>query len=216
MEKIKWKIFFILLKLYWPLQKMHNFFISSIKENNQTKVFCIGTYKTGTTSLHKALKILGYKSPRLFAWPVFWKYGDKSYIKELKKTNYNAFVDFPFGHNEFVDFPLGHNDLYKKIDVSIPGSKFILTIRDSECLKKSRFNFYKNSPWSSIMTDNLSEKIKHISERNDEIISYFKNRKSQLLVMDITKGDGWDKLCNFLNKSIPNKPFPHKNRGKYK
>jgi hypothetical protein len=66
------------------------------------------------------------------------------------------------------------------------------------------------------MIDNLPEKLKYIRERNEEIIHYFENRKSKLLVMDITKGDGWDKLCNFLNKSIPNKPFPHKNIGKYR
>ena len=32
--------------------------------------------------------------------------------------------------------------------------------------------------------------------------------ENNLLIMDITKGDGWSKLCNFLNKPIPNKPFP--------
>jgi len=34
--------------------------------------------------------------------------------------------------------------------------------------------------------------------------------------MDITKGDGWDKLCKFLEKPKPDVSFPHKNKGRYK
>lgn len=33
--------------------------------------------------------------------------------------------------------------------------------------------------------------------------------KERLLVMDITAGDGWEKLCPFLGVDIPDKPFPH-------
>lgn len=206
MKKITWKISIVGLKLYWPLQNIHNFFISLTKDKNGTKVFGVGGAKTGTTSLHKALKILGYRSARMFDWPAYIKYGGEKYIEKIKKSNYDTFVDFPFGYK----------DLYKKIDVSIPGSKFILTVRDSEALEKSFLNFYKDGPWAHYMLDNLPEEIKLIGERNDEIIRYFEDRKSQLLVMDITKGDGWDKLCIFLDRPIPKKPFPHKNTGRYK
>ncbi len=34
----------------------------------------------------------------------------------------------------------------------------------------------------------------------------------RLLVMDITAGDGWEKLCGFLGVPIPYEPFPHLNR----
>jgi len=206
MKKITWKIAMFWLRLYWPLQKLHNFFISLTKNNNDIKIFCIGSPKTGTTSLHKALKILGYKSVRMIDWPTFWRYGYEKYIEKIKKSNFNAFVDFPFGNK----------DLYKKIDVALPGSKFILTVRDSNALKKSYYNFYKDGPWSDRMLKNLSEKIKLIEKRNDEVINYFKEKKSQLLIINLAKGEGWDKLCNFLDKPIPNKPFPHKNIGKYR
>lgn len=32
----------------------------------------------------------------------------------------------------------------------------------------------------------------------------------RLLIMDITSGDGWEKLCPFLGVPIPPHPFPHK------
>ena len=33
-----------------------------------------------------------------------------------------------------------------------------------------------------------------------------------LLIIDITKGEGWEKLCLFLNKEIPNTEFPHRHK----
>lgn len=43
-----------------------------------------------------------------------------------------------------------------------------------------------------------------------DVMEYFADRESDLLIMDIIGGDGWDKLCPFLNKQIPHKPFPHR------
>jgi hypothetical protein len=46
---------------------------------------------------------------------------------------------------------------------------------------------------------------------NREVMDYFKGRDN-LLVIDIQKGDGWEKLCSFLGCDIPSRPFPWKNR----
>ena len=35
----------------------------------------------------------------------------------------------------------------------------------------------------------------------------------RLLVMDVTAGDGWEKLCAFLELPVPDEPFPHEHRG---
>ena len=43
------------------------------------------------------------------------------------------------------------------------------------------------------------------------IESYFRD-KSNLLVMNIFEGDGWEKLCEFLDKPIPNIEFPHEHK----
>jgi hypothetical protein len=37
--------------------------------------------------------------------------------------------------------------------------------------------------------------------------------EERLLVMDITAGDGWEKLCGFLGVPIPDLPFPHEHQG---
>jgi len=41
------------------------------------------------------------------------------------------------------------------------------------------------------------------------VLEYFKDRPEDLLVMNILDGDGWGKLCPFLDKPLPDTPFPH-------
>jgi len=45
---------------------------------------------------------------------------------------------------------------------------------------------------------------------------FFQDKPSQLLIMNIFEGDGWDKLCPFLHKPVSRKPFLHKRKEKYK
>ena len=50
--------------------------------------------------------------------------------------------------------------------------------------------------------------VKHVRA----VRKYFKNKPDKLLVVDITKGNGWEKICPFLGKEIPNDDFPHSNK----
>jgi hypothetical protein len=45
-----------------------------------------------------------------------------------------------------------------------------------------------------------------------EVFEYFKNRQDDLLVMDFSKGHGWEELCKFLGLEKPDVPFPHANK----
>ena len=46
--------------------------------------------------------------------------------------------------------------------------------------------------------------------------NYFENRAEDFLIINIIEGEGWEKLCPFLKKKIPNKEFPHLNITKNK
>jgi hypothetical protein len=54
--------------------------------------------------------------------------------------------------------------------------------------------------------------FKHRS--NLKHLSNFGNSENILHMNICDDGDGWEKLCKFLNKEIPNIDFPHKNRNK--
>ena len=56
--------------------------------------------------------------------------------------------------------------------------------------------------------------IKRFEGHNKEVIRYFKYRPGDLLILDLAKGDGWEKLFPFLGADIPNSAFPHANKAK--
>lgn len=46
----------------------------------------------------------------------------------------------------------------------------------------------------------------------EDVLNYFAVRPACLLRLNISKGDGWPKLCDFLKLPRPRIPFPHRNR----
>lgn len=119
--------------------------------------------------------------------------------------------------------------LYRELDEAFPGSRFVLTTRDSSKWIKSYKNMLCNEgvaseplnkirstlyglPFPNVSADML---IKRYEEHNKEVLDYFAERPTDLCVVDWEKGDDWNKLCSFLRMSVPDKPFPHSNRGVY-
>jgi hypothetical protein len=121
---------------------------------------------------------------------------------------YDAFQDSPW--------PI----IYKELDIKYPHSKFILTLRDSETWIKSQVKHFgrKKTPMRKwiygVGCPESNEKIyiTRFENHNEEVKSYFKDRPQDLLILDLTKGDGWKKLCPFLGAEIPNISFPHANK----
>ncbi len=175
----------------------------------KNKVFGIGLSKTVTKSLAKALEILGYKAMH---YPDSLDWIDK----------YDAATDIPVASS------------YKELDKKYPNAKFILTVRDLKSWfrsmdthsvlhpfhAKSEISLaWRKKTWGSVDFNEARRKRvykKHVRE----VKEYFKKRKNKLLIMDICGGDGWEKLCPFLNKPIPKRKFPKlnvtKNKRKYK
>jgi hypothetical protein len=55
--------------------------------------------------------------------------------------------------------------------------------------------------------------ITRYERHNKEVLEYFKDRADDILVFQLTEGDGWKKLCQFLHKDIPTVEFHHENKG---
>jgi len=194
------KTYIEFLKFY---QILRHLFIPIFRKKQVPKVFGIGFSKTGTSSLYKAFGILGYRSIHFLR---AGKDPKEGWIEYLKKCKFDA----------YSDVPMMYPGMFEKLDKSFPNSKFILTIREKESYKKSYTNYIRGSPWDIKDDQDLIKRMERFENYNKRAIEHFKERPDKLLVMNIIDGDGWDKLCNFLNKPIPNKPFPHKNIGRYK
>jgi len=171
------------------------------------KVFCIGMFKTGTKSFGTAMRILGYNvldrpwfilNDNWYKNPASWPH----YYNQIKECalQYDTFSDAPW---MFV---------YEQCDKWFPGSKFILTLRkDAETVAKSDLWQWRNKK----VKPTIKEFIDRYTNNNFRIRNYFRD-KNNLLEMCFENGDGWEKLCKFLNKPIPKKPFPHTNKSRRK
>lgn len=184
------------------------------------KIFCIGMDKTGTTSLHKALNILGLKSVHNIC--------DKGDIKEIIINNNKYDRMLLFGIEEYDAYSdwshRSTSHLFKEFDRQYPGSKFILTTRDLEDWMISREKHVRRTPdlkelqkkydYSHYWNMDKEAWRKEWLDLHEDALSYFKDRPEDLLVINICAGEGWEKLCPFLGVRIPKQPFPKENQAK--
>jgi hypothetical protein len=186
--------------------------------NGRQKVFGLGLSKTGTSSLGAALNLLGIKTVH---WP-----SDSKTLEELRSGNYKLSVLEKY--QGVVDIPVA--PYFAQLDKIYPDSKFILTVREQESWLRS-----VETHWHQ--TEAMLEMDSHIRAFTDYVYAcvygtlrfnrdrflyvfethlrnvrhYFKDRPQDLLIMDISAGDGWERLCPFLGRSIPQAEFPQVN-----
>lgn len=180
-----------------------------------TRIFGIGLHKTATSSLHMALKLMGFDSGH-------WETGSwaKAIWMEMKAGR-SATLEKSYALSD-LPIPL----LYRELDKAYPGSRFILTVRDeSAWLESVRNHFSDRNPfrweWDVHPFPNRIHKelygrktfdadvfLERYRRHNAEVVEYFKHRPKDLLVMQMDKGAGWLQICSFLGKPIPSAPYP--------
>ena len=179
---------------------------------NSTKVFGIGFHKTGTTSLNSSLSHLGYHltGPNGVSDPNIANNVYKM-CYELAEQ-YDAFVDNPW--------PI----IFKDMDEKYPDSKFILTLRPvdewyegiikhfQEAKTPMREWIYGTGLGSPV--GNKQVYIDRYLKHYDEVREHFAGRDDALLEFNLVGGDGWQKLCTFLDKDEVSNDFPHLNKGR--
>lgn len=164
------------------------------------KVWDIGLPRTGTKTFCKAIKLLGYK--RVKHNPRF------EHLVDLDAASDAGCVIY-----------------YKYLDYKYPNSKFVLCTRDLETWLASAEFIYTKYPSTNVDIAILRRMLMYESvtfdrekfvvayhRYHEDVRRYFKDRPNDLLEMNITEGDGWEKLCPFLEIPVPEVPFPHLNR----
>jgi hypothetical protein len=176
------------------------------------KIFCIGAFRTGTSSLARGLRLLGYSVCESHEK---LRYGLKQY--EAGNT------DMPYQQL------LGRFDCLAQQPVAVqfrllythyPGAKFIFTHRDPDEWLFSRATLIMNT-WFFLNRDRdkefcPQEALRWYNKHTRKVRGFFEDHpNASFLEMDITKGDGWDKLCPFLECEPPNEDFPHANGSEF-
>ncbi|MBA3534830.1 MAG: hypothetical protein H0T73_23210 [Ardenticatenales bacterium] len=188
------------------------------------KIFGIGLSRTGTKSLTNALDILGLTVAHN---PV-----DEITFIELASGRYNLSVlNNTAGFDGITDIAAAA--FYPQLDSSYPNSKFILTLREKEAWLNAMEHHWNNKPIFEDVPGQESklkmrrflrasiyglytfnrERLAYAYDRHHEgVFNHFKHRPDDLLVLNICEGEGWEKLCPFLEVPLLPGPFPHVRR----
>jgi hypothetical protein len=172
---------------------------------SDTKVFGIGFHRTGTKTLGAALEILDYR--------VTGPNGHKD--PDISRTVYEKAFGLVPRFDAFKDNPWPL--LYRELDERFPASKFVLTVRPTEEWIRSAVGHFgtQSRPMLEWIygvgypKGNEDIFIARYERHNREVLEHFKTRPDDLLVLSITEGEGWEKLCPFLGKEVPDVAFPH-------
>lgn len=162
------------------------------------KIFGIGLTRTGTTSLTEALKMLGYSAVHC---PMSYEEIDQ--------------------HDASTDTAVAAR--FEFLDLLYPNSKFILTTRDLDSWIESAASLHRSESdpiwkletraklWRSFLFDR-EKFIEGYNKHHSKVLSYFKNRENDLLVLDLKATEKFEKICNFLGKTIIDCSYPHLNK----
>lgn len=172
------------------------------------KIFCLGAFRTGTTSLAAALRILGFKvceSHEKLRWGLMqYKEGhsEKPYQQLLMK--FDALAQQPVANH------------YRLLYEHYPDAYYILTYREPEQWIFSRtvlimdtwfFHNKNRDKWF-----NPQAALRWYEKHNKGVREFFgAHPEAKFMEMDITKGNAWRRVCGFLDLPIPDGPFPHRN-----
>lgn len=227
-------------RIILDIKKAINFYLipCKIRFKNEPKVFCIGSNKTGTTTLKVALTGLNYVI------------GDQEkaelLLEDYKKRSFYRLIKYCQKAEAFQDIPFSLPYTYILLDHMFPGSKFILSIRKNEhewydsyiryqkqglgtstlpTVHELKNHDYVYKGWlydvksarepidDSMIYDEKYCKNNYLSHIKD-VIRYFAYRPNDLLVLNVADKDAYIKLCKFLKKTPRADKMPWENRSK--
>ena len=194
------------------------------------KVICAGLSKTGTKTIAKALRHLGFTVfdweeqtfDSLDHWVDVFQNGAKPDVKQVYQ-NADAVVDLPGAF------------FFEEILEAFPDCKVILSKRDEDSWVKSLMHqlesFFTARPKILNMLSPTGYKMNYVMDStiiaalgscNTKSTYVYRKRyrihnhrvrssvaADKLLVYNVKQG--WKPLCDFLECEVPNIPFPHEN-----
>jgi Sulfotransferase domain len=179
---------------------------------DRPRVFGVGLNKTGTSSFHEAMTLLGFRSLH-WGGPAIRQLVEGSLdageplLARLDPT-YDAFSDI-----------LALSSNYRLLDAQYPGSRFVLTVRPVDDWIDSRRRHVETNirrraageyDGHFLVVDEAAWRAEwagHVAGVRD----YFGDR-TDFLELDLATSAGWAPLCELLGVDLPDAPYPWANR----
>jgi hypothetical protein len=193
------------------------------------RIFGIGLSRTGTSSLHEALGLLGFRSGHYLPDD-----GIMAYLQGRAPFHMKQWLDY----EAVSDTPVC--SLVPELDAACPGARFILTTRPLESWlascrrhwsRQEVFQTLHNPPpktgirsqWRFLCRQRVYGRQDFdetafaavFAAHHEAVMRHFSGRPQDLLVLDLSQPLKWEPLCAFLNLDIPQVAFPWSNRYVY-
>jgi hypothetical protein len=181
------------------------------------KIFCVGLPKTGTYTLGLCLKMLGFTVSR----------PRKKLLPDLRAGRIEPLADFFATHDAYRGPPvyLAYREAYR---LHGQRARFILTLRRDAAtwVRSLKGHILQRGPLQNLANRGIYGRLyphgqeRHYERRYEEHRAAIRDflagegAVQQLLEVCWENGDGWEKLCPFLGRQIPDVPIPHSNRGR--
>lgn len=208
-----------------------------VKVYNKPKIFCVGANKTGTTSLKTAMAdlgfVVGYQTKAEKLIPVWARRKFDPIIKYCYSAQF--FQDIPFSlpysyialdqafpNSKFIltvrdDTEQWYNSITRSHAKIWGKNGRIPTAQD---LKEANYH-YEGGVWNSfnlifqtLPTDpyNREKFFEFYEQHNREVITYFRHRQDDLLILNVAEIGAYKKLCDFLGVVGKKSDFPWENK----
>jgi len=174
---------------------------------HRLKILCVGWQRTGTTSLWRALELLGVTDSHIGYSKDHLKsvaYGSK--VKPMRRL---------LASESASDCPWSL--LYKEVYEVLPATKFILTTRLNQDIWYDsfvRFGVTARSKKALYGSTSVAKDraLAVYNRHNMDVRAFMTVHNANFLDVCWEAGHGWKELCAFLGASLPTAEFPHINK----
>ncbi len=170
------------------------------------KIFILGLPRTSTTSICLAMLDMGYTVAHTCYTQKCLT--DAEVIADTPVFNDYQLLDKAFEGSKFIN-------LERQLDLWVPSIKQLLQRMHTNVIRKDGgFNPHikrcfseKFAPFTLDNINNDDFLKQCYNQHQSQINHYFKNRSDDLLSIDISKPDSYQRLLSFLQKDLPVKGF---------
>jgi len=211
-------------------------YAAKILQNKQPKIFCIGRNKTGTTTLHKTFLQHGFRvGSQSKAESLIDAYALRDFKKIIRYCrSAQAFQDLPFSlpytymildnafpGSKFILTERDNDEQWYNSLVKFHSKKFtnsgeLPTKEDLQnaSYREPGFAWKVNRILYDSEEDDLYNKVQlqaSYNNHNAQVKDYFRH-KDNLLVINVSKAEDYNRFCNFLSLTPQMKTFPWENK----
>lgn len=189
-------------------------------------VIGVGLPKTGTTTLRKCLRMLGYRTGPYVGYAEASQralHADRDGLP-VRAEDWAFLQDYMAKYDVALDTPWWY--FYQKLAKQYPDALFILTTRrdtetwlrsvisqENKADKSNKYALQKRASYGFPQIFGREQEHRDLyDQHNAAVRDFFQQGPYAFMDLCWESGHGWDELCSFLGVRKPWRSIPHKNR----